>query len=53
MKSLRDIIIERLIQNKKLQKISGEDMNEYIEDIQSFPDYDLLDEFEQMVTGND
>jgi hypothetical protein len=52
MKTLRDIIIERLIQNKKLEKPSVNDMNDYVSDIQLFPDYDLLDEFEQMVTGN-
>ena len=51
MKTLREVIIERLIQNKKLQQPSSEEMTEYIVELEGSHDYDLLDEFELMVTG--
>ena len=51
MKSLREVIIERLIQSKKLQQPSTEEMTTYITELEQSHDYDLLDEFEMMVTG--
>lgn len=50
MKTLRDIIIERLVQNKKLQKLPTEEMNDYVTELNRLHDYDLLDEFEIMLT---
>lgn len=51
MRPLREVIIERLIQNKKLQQPSAEEMTAYITELEDSHDYDLLDEFEIMVTG--
>lgn len=50
MKTLREIIIERLIQNKKVQNPSAVEINEYIAELDQLQDYDLLDEFEIMLT---
>lgn len=50
MKSLRDIIIERLIHNKKLSSPSYDEMQDYVMELENTTDYDLLDEFELMLT---
>ena len=52
MKPLREIIIERLIQNKKLEQPDADTMNDYVTELMQSQDYDLLDEFEQMILGN-
>lgn len=50
MKTIREIIIERLIHNRAADKPSAEDMNDYITELQQSTDYDLLDDFELMLT---
>lgn len=50
MKTIREIITERLIQNKRLSNPPASVMNEYITELQELHDYDLLDEFELMLT---
>lgn len=53
MKTIREIIIDRLIRNKKLESPSAEEMNQYIIELDSYHDYDLLDEFEMMLVPQD
>jgi hypothetical protein len=50
MKTIREIIKERLIQNKRLLNPSANEMDEYIIELDQLHDYDLLDEFELMLT---
>ena len=50
MKSIREIIIERLIHNYKLKSPSNQETTEYILGLEESTDYDLLDEFEIMLT---
>ena len=50
MKTLREIIIERLIHNHKASSPTTEESHQYVLNIESYTDYDLLDEFELMLT---
>ena len=50
MKTLREIIIERLIHNRKASSPTDQEMNDYVLELESHTDYDLLDEFELMLT---
>ena len=50
MKTLREIIIERLIQNKKTLNPPADIISEYLAELDELHDYDLLDEFEMMLT---
>lgn len=50
MRTLREIIIERLIHNHKATNPSADEMQDFIMDLEQSTDYDLLDDFELMLT---
>jgi hypothetical protein len=50
MKTIREIIIERLIHNFRATNPTEDEMRDYFLEIQQSTDYDLLDDFELMLT---